>query len=109
MITHPFQETFTLQWALLAIPVALVASFLVNRVVAAAVVALFAITIQHIGPVVWPLIMQSAPSDAMMTAATEAIQKANPLSLVMELVAFTFFIAVFSLTRQDMFRHKPDS
>jgi hypothetical protein len=108
IVAHTFQETFTLAWALVAIPIAFVLSVLVNRVAAAAVLALFAIVFQHLGPVVWPLFMQNAPRDAMITAATEALQKINPLAAAMEFVAFTFFISVFSLTRQDMFRRKPD-
>ena len=43
-----------------------------------------------------------------MTAATDALSKINPLSAGMEWLAFAFFIAVFALTRQDMFRVKPD-
>ena len=107
-ITQTFQNTFTLEWALLAMPVALVLSFLVNRVAVAGILAFFAIAFQHIAPAVWPLIQQNASSDAIMAAATAAIEKGNPLSLLMEIIAFAFFIAVFSLTRQDMFRHKPD-
>jgi hypothetical protein len=109
IVTHTFQETFTLQWALLALPVAFVLSLLVNRVMAAGVIAFFAMAIQHVGPVLYPLFTQSAGSDAMMTAATDTIGKINPMAAGMEWLAFAFFIAVFSLTRQDMFRHKPDS
>jgi hypothetical protein len=108
-VAQTFQDTFTLQWAILAIPVAAVLSILVNRVVAAGILAFIAVAVQHLIPVVWPLFQQSATHDAMMTAATTALQKINPLSAGMEWIAFTFFIAVFSLTRQDMFRHKPDA
>lgn len=108
LVASTFQETFTLQWAILAIPVALVLSFLVNRVVAAAVLGLIAVAVQHAGPVLYPLFMQNAAQDSMMTAATDALSKINPLSAGMEWIAFTFFISVFALTRQDMFRHKPD-
>jgi len=107
MITHTFQQTFTLQWALLGLPIAFVLSLLAARMAAMPVFALVAMAAQHIGPVVWPMAMQSAPSGAMMTAASAAVQKIDPLVAGMEFIAFTFFIAVFSLTRRDMFRIKP--
>jgi len=109
MITHTFQQTFTLQWALLAIPVALVLSLFAARIVAAPVFAFFAIAIQHLGPVIWPMVVQGTPNAAMMTAASATLQKIDPVVAAMEFVAFTFFIAVFSLTRRDMFRIKPTS
>lgn len=108
LVANTFQETFTLQWAILAIPVALILSFLVNRIAAAAVLGLIAVAVQHTGPVLYPLFMQSAAQDSMMTAATDVLAKINPLAAGMEWLAFTFFISVFALTRQDMFRHKPD-
>jgi hypothetical protein len=109
MITHTFQQTFTLQWALLAIPIAFVFSLLANRIMAAAVFAVFALATQHLGPVLLPMFTANAPRDAMMTAVTQTIQKMDPVATLMELIAFTFFISVFSFTRQDMFRIKPDS
>ena len=109
IVTHTFQETFTWQWALLAIPVAFVLSLLVNRLMAAGVIAFIAMVVQHIGPVLYPLFTQNAGTDAMMTAATDTIGKINPMAAGMEWLAFAFFIAIFSLTRQDMFRIKPDS
>src|SRR5262245_38091904 len=96
LVANTFQQTFTWKWAILAIPVALVLSFLVNRVAAAAVLALIAVAVQHAGPVLYPLFMQSAAQDSMMTAATEALSKINPLSAAMEWIAFTFFISVFA-------------
>ena len=42
MITHTFQQTFTLQWALLAVPVAFALSLLTARIVAAPIFALVA-------------------------------------------------------------------
>jgi hypothetical protein len=107
-VSQTFYETFTWQWAVLAIPIAFIFSLLVNRVIAAGIIAFIAVAAQHLWPVVWPLLQQSAANDAMMKAATEALQKINPLAAGMEWLAFTFFIAVFSLTRQDMFRVKPD-
>ena len=109
MITHTFQSTFTLQWLLFALPLALLMSLLVNKVMAAAVLSIFAVAIQNFGPLLWPMVMQSAPQQTMMTAVTAAAQKLDPVAIVMELVAFTFFISVFALTRQDMFRIKPTS
>ena len=108
IVAKTFYDTFSWQWLLLALPIALIVSLLVNRVIAAGIIALVAVAAQHLWPVVWPLLQQSAKSDAMMTAATETLQKINPLAAGMEWIAFTFFIAVFSLTRQDMFRIKPD-
>ena len=107
MITHTFQTTFTLQWLLFALPIALVLSLLVNKVMAAAVLSIFAVAIQNFGPLVWPMFMQSAPQQTMIAAVTAAAEKLDPVAIVMELIAFTFFISVFSLTRQDMFRIKP--
>ncbi len=109
VITHTFQQAFTLQWALLAIPVALVLSLFAARIVAAPVFAFFAIAIEHIGPVIWPMAMKAAPNDLMMTAASATLQKIDPVVALMEFIVFTFFIAVFSLTRRDMFRTKPTS
>ncbi|MBI1210415.1 MAG: hypothetical protein GC190_03050 [Alphaproteobacteria bacterium] len=108
LVTQTFQETFTWQWVLLALPIAFIVSLLVNRVVAAGIFAFVAVAVQHLWPVVWPLFQQNAARDAMMTAATDTLQKINPLAAGMEWIAFTFFIVVFSLTRQDMFRRKPD-
>ena len=109
MITQTFQTTFTLQWVAVALPIALVASFLVNRVAAAAVIAFFAVAARHLWPILWPMFMANAPQQSMMTAVTAALQKLDPVQILMELIAFTFFISVFSLTRQDMFRIKPTS
>jgi hypothetical protein len=107
MIAHTFQTTFTLQWLLFAVPLALLMSLLVNKVTAAAVLSIFAVAIQNFGPLLWPMVMQSAPQQTMMTAVTAAAQKLDPVAIVMELIVFTFFISVFALTRQDMFREKP--
>ena len=109
MITHTFQQTFTLQWVAVALPIALIASFLVNRVTAAAVVAIFAVAIRYLWPILWPMFQANAPQQDMMTAVTAAAQKLDPAAIVMQLIAFTFFISVFALTRQDMFRIKPTS
>lgn len=108
IVAKTFYDTFSWQWVLLALPIALVVSLLVNRIIAAGVIAFVAVAIQHLWPVVWPLFQQNAARDAMMTAASDTLQKINPLAAGMEWLAFTFLIAVFSLTRQDMFRHKPD-
>jgi hypothetical protein len=107
MITHTFQQTFTLEWVALALPIALIASFLVNRVAAAAVVAVFAVAIRHLWPILYPMVVANAPQQNMMTAVTAAVEKLDPVQILMELIAFTFFISVFSLTRQDMFRPAP--
>src|SRR5438105_1230357 len=104
MITNTFQQTFTLQWLALALPIALGVSFLVNRVLAAAIFSIFGVAILHLGPILLPLFQQSASQQTMMTAMTDVAQKLNPAGVLMELIAFTFFISVFSLTRQDMFR-----
>ena len=108
-ITQTFYSTFTLQWLLVAIPLALVLSMVVSRIVAAPVLALFAVAIQHLAPVIWPLVMQGAPTSTMSTLASATLLKVAPLVAGMEFIAFTFFIAVLSLTRRDMFRTKPDA
>ena len=107
IITHTIQQTFTLQWAFLAIPVAVVLSLFSGRMSAAPVFAIFAVALQHLAPVIWPLFMQGAKNDAMMAAAGATIPKIDPLVAGLEFVVFTFLIAVLSLTRRDMFRTKP--
>ena len=109
MITQAFQQTFTLQWAIYAIPVAFVLSLLVSRITVAPILAVVAMIAQHILPIAMPMMAQKAPNDAIMTAVSAAVQKIDPLVAFMEFIAFVFFIAVFSLTRRDMFRVKPDA
>ena len=109
MITQAFQQTFTLQWALYAIPVAFVLSLLVSRIALAPILAVVAMVAQHSLPIALPMMAKNAPNDTIMTAVSAALQKVDPLVAAMEFVAFIFFIAVFSLTRRDMFRVKPDA
>jgi hypothetical protein len=45
------------------------------------------------------------PLSTITTELTAMIPNLNPAVLGLDLIAYTFLIFVFSLTRRDMFRH----
>ena len=92
-------HVFTLDWVLWAIPLSLLFSMLVNRVLPGFVMAAIAVAVHHVGH----LAAAKGAFPAMDQIITMA-QKLEPLSLGAEYVAYSFLIIVFSLTRQDMLR-----
>jgi hypothetical protein len=107
MIANTFQQTFTLEWLSVALPISLLLSLLVSRVTVAGILSIVAVAIHHLGPTLLPLFQQSASQQTMMDAVSASVAKMDPVSVAMELIAYAFLIAVFALTRQDMFRPAP--
>ncbi len=93
-------HVFTLEWALLAIPLSLVLCVFTNRVLPGFILAAIAVVVHHVG-----ILVLSGADMATLPAQIQAmIPKLEPISLVAEYVAYSFLIIVFSLTRQDMMR-----
>jgi hypothetical protein len=99
-------HVFTLQWAIWALPLSLLLSLIVDRLVPTVVVSLLAVAVHHFGAVALPL-LASGDLGAFPGKLSAAAQTLEPLSLLAEFVAYLFLIFVFSQTRQDMFRTKP--
>ncbi|MBP6012793.1 MAG: hypothetical protein KBA31_11245 [Alphaproteobacteria bacterium] len=92
-------HVFTLDWALWALPLSLLCSLLVSRVVPGFVIAAIAVAVHHVG-----LIYAASGKVPSMDQVLTMAQKLEPLSVAAEFAAYSFLIIVFSLTRQDMFR-----
>jgi hypothetical protein len=90
---------FTVDWAIWALPISLLFSFLVNRVLAGFVFAAIAVAVHHVG-----LLAQASGKFPAMDQVLVMAQKLAPLSVGAEFAAYSFLIIVLSLTRQDMFR-----
>lgn len=97
-------HVFTLQWAIWAVPIALLLSFLVDKLVPMLIVAVVAVAVHHVGLVAAPILAAGGDTASLPDQLTAAVQALEPLSLVAEFVAYAFLIFVFSKTRQDMFR-----
>jgi hypothetical protein len=97
-------HVFTLDWALWALPLSLLLSFLVNRVLAGLIFAALAVLVHHIGLIAAPILASGGDVGALPMALNAAIPKLEPLSIAAEYVAYAFLIVVFSQTRQDMVR-----
>ena len=96
-------HVFTLQWAIWAVPIALLLSLLVDKLVPTLVFSALAVIVHHIAIIAVPLAL-SGETGTLTEQLTTALQAIEPLSLVAEFVAYLFLIFVFSQTRQDMFR-----
>lgn len=97
-------HVFTLEWAIWALPLSLLLSLLINRVLPGFVLALIAVAIHHIGLIALPILMSGGDTSVLPDQIAAAAQKLEPLSVAAEYVAYAFLIIVFSLTRKDMFR-----
>ena len=92
-------HVFTVDWITWALPLSLLLSWLVNRVLPGFVMAAIAVAVHHIG-----LIAAAKNAFPSMDQILVMAQKLEPLSVGAEFVAYSFLIIVFSLTRQDMMR-----
>jgi hypothetical protein len=93
-------HVFTLDWAILAIPLSLVLCVFTNRVLPGFILAAIAVALHHVG-----ILMLTGSTTATLAADIQAmIPKLEPISILAEYVAYSFLIIVFSLTRQDMMR-----
>ena len=92
-------HVFTVEWITWALPLSLLLSWLVNKVLPGFVMAAIAVVVHHIG-----LLYVAKGSFPSMDQIIIVAQKLEPLSIGAEFVAYSFLIIVFSLTRQDMFR-----
>ena len=99
-------HVFTLEWAIWAVPLSLVLSFLSKRVIPGFVLAGFAVVIHHVGFIALPVLAGGGDAGTIPALIQAAIPKLEPLSIAAEYVAYSFLIIVFSLTRQDMFRER---
>jgi hypothetical protein len=97
-------HVFTLEWAIWALPLSLLLSFLTKRVLPGFVLAALAVAIHHVGLIALPVLMSGGDTGALPDQIATAAQKLEPLSVAAEYVAYSFLIIVLSLTRQDMFR-----
>jgi len=102
-------HVFTLQWAIVALPLSVALSFLTRRVVPGLVLAVVAVVVHHVGLIAFPVLSSGGDAGAIPALLEAAIPKLEPLSLAAEYVAYAFLIVVFSLTRQDMFRPSTES
>lgn len=93
-------HVFTLEWAILAIPLSLVLCVFTRRILPGFVLAALAVVIHHVGI----LMLTGATMDTLGAQIQAMIPKLEPISLVAEYIAYSFLIIVFSLTRQDMMR-----
>ena len=97
-------HVFTLDWAIWALPLSFLLSFLSNRVLPGFVLAVVAVAIHHIGPIALPILLSGGDMGVLPGRIAAAAQVLEPLSIAAEYVAYAFLIIVFGLTRQDMFR-----
>jgi hypothetical protein len=94
------RHVFTLDWAILGIPLALILSSVSNRILPGFILAAVAVVVHHVG-----ILMLTGTDLAHLAPQIQAlIPKLEPVSLAAEYVAYSFLIIVFSQTRQDMFR-----
>ena len=93
-------HVFTLEWAILAIPLSLVLCVFTNRILPGFVLAAIALVAHHVA-----ILALSGADTATLGAQIQAtLPKLEPISIAAEYVAYSFLIIVFSLTRQDMMR-----
>ena len=97
-------HVFTLDWAIWALPLSLLFSFLVNRVLPGLILAALAVVIHHVGLTAAPILASGGDMGALPVQLNAAIAKLEPLSIAAEYVAYAFLIVVFSQTRQDIGR-----
>lgn len=93
-------HVFTLEWAILAIPLSLVLCVFTRRILPGFILAAIAVVIHHVGI----LMLTGATMDTLGAQIQSALPKLEPISIMAEYVAYSFLIIVFSLTRQDMMR-----
>lgn len=99
-------HVFTLEWAIWALPLSLLLSFVTNRVLGALALAILAVIVHHVGLIAGEAVL-NGDAAAISAQIQAAIPKLEPLSIAAEFAAYWFLISVFSLTRQDMFRPAP--
>jgi hypothetical protein len=104
-VTELVQQVLTLQWATWAIPVSIVLSLFVRRFIPIIGAAVLGVVVHMVGPVVLPALLGGESLSTITTELTAMIPNLNPAVLGLDLIAYTFLIFVFSLTRRDMFRH----
>lgn len=97
-------HVFTLQWAIWALPLSMLLSFVTNRVLPGFVLAAIAVAIHHVGPLALPILLSGGDMGALPNQISAMLQTIEPLSVAAEYVSYAFLIIVFALTRQDMFR-----
>jgi hypothetical protein len=97
-------HVFTLQWAIWALPLSFLLSFVSNRVLPGFVLAIVAVALHHIGPLALQIALSGGNMATLPNQISALAPKLEPLSIVAEYVSYAFLIIVFALTRQDMFR-----
>jgi MFS superfamily sulfate permease-like transporter len=97
-------HVFTLQWAIWALPLSFLLSFVSNRVLPGFVLALVAVALHHIAPLALSTLTSGGDMGSLPNQISAMAQKLEPLSIAAEYVSYAFLIIVFALTRQDMFR-----
>ena len=103
-VTELVREVLTLQWATWAVPVSLLLSLFVRRILPVMLAAIVGVAIHIVGPVVLPAVLGGEPLPTVMAELSAMIPALNPAVLALDFVAYTFLIFVFSLTRRDMLR-----
>lgn len=96
-------HVFTLDWAILALPIALGLSLVSNRLLPLLGLSLFAVVLHHVLALGIPL-LDAGQIATLPNALTETAKNAEPLSLLAEFCGYAFLIVVFSFTRQDIGR-----
>ncbi len=98
------EHVFTLQWATWAIPVSLLLSLFVKRIIPGILIALLAVVLHHAAPVALPALLGGEGIAVIVKDIEALFPKLEPVSLLAEYLAYAYLIVVFSLTRHDMFR-----
>ena len=97
-------HVFTLEWAIVALPLSFVLAFLTKRVPPAFILAAVAVVLHHVFLIAFPVLSAGGDTGTIPALIQAAIPKLEPLSIAAEYVAYAFLIVVICLTRQDMFR-----
>ena len=97
-------HVFTLEWAIWALPLSILLSFVSNRVLPGFVLAIVAVALHHIAPLALSILTTGGDMGTLPNQISAMLQKIEPLSVAAEYASYAFLIIVFTLTRQDMFR-----
>jgi hypothetical protein len=107
MELHPTElvgRLLTLEWAMWALPLSILLSLFVRRILPVLAAAVFALVVHQIGPIAIPALLGGEPLSTIVADVTAMVPKLDPTLIGLELAAYIFLIFVFSLTRRDMFR-----
>jgi MFS superfamily sulfate permease-like transporter len=97
-------HVFTLSWAIWALPLSVLLSFLSSRVGPGLLLGIVAVALHHVAPVALETLLAGGDMGTLPDKITAMSKTLEPLSLIAEYVSYAFLIIVFGMTRVDMFR-----